>query len=355
MDVDITKIALCTDIHFGARNNSELHNQDCLDFLTWFCEHVKDDPKVDAVGFLGDWNENRSSLNIATLNYSYRGAKMLNDLGMPVFFVIGNHDLYHRHTREIHSIVPFNEFTNFIVIEEPIVVTNNKGHDVLFSPYLFHEEYPSLGEYLKVPMWMGHFEFKGFEVTGHGMLMPTGPDPEDYSGPEYILSGHFHKRQARPDSNVVYIGNTFPTNYGDAGDFNRGMALYDFETNELTFEDWEECPKFIKTTLTDILDNTVDLYPNSRVKCIVDVPISFEESTKVRQRFIDKYNLREFTMEESADLQSALSDTEMNINWDQTELASVDEMVEQMLSEINTDHIDNNKLIEIYKELKSSN
>lgn len=346
----LKKGAFCTDIHFGKKANSEVHNQDCINYLNWFCDHVRSDPEIDYVAFLGDWNENRSALNIQTLNYSYQGAKLLNDLGMPVYFIVGNHDLYHRHTREIHSVVPFGEFDHFVVIDEPIVVDGIEG-GVLFSPYLFHEEYPTLAEYLKVPFWAGHFEFKGFEVTGYGMKMPTGPDPDDYSGPDFIVSGHFHKRQAQPGNNVVYIGNCFPMDFGDAGDFQRGMMTYDHLTKEMLFEDWPDCPKYIKTTLTDLLDNTTVLYPESRVKCVVDVPITFEESQTLKHGFVEKYDLREFVLEESLELKEVLSETETAIDWDDDKLAGVDELVVQMLDEIQSDHIDNKILVEIYRGL----
>jgi DNA repair exonuclease SbcCD nuclease subunit len=348
----LKKGAFMTDIHFGKKANSEVHNQDCIDYLQWFCDYVRSDPEIDHVAFLGDWNENRSALNIHTMNYSYRGAKMLNDLGMPVYFIVGNHDLYHRHTREIHSVIPFQEFDNFVVIEEPTVIDDITGK-ALFCPYLFHEEYPTLAQYLNVPFWAGHFEFKGFEVTGYGMVMPTGPDPADYAGPEYIVSGHFHKRQAREGSNVVYIGNTFPMDFGDAGDNNRGLMTYDYETKEMSFENWEDCPKYVKTTLTDILDKSITLYSGARVKCLVDVPITFEESTALKQSFTERYQLREFVLEESMEIREVLSETETTIDWsNDTELAGVDELVEQMLNEISSEHIENDLLVSIYKGLK---
>lgn len=345
----LRKTAAFTDIHFGKKANSETHNQDCINFIGWFCDQVRADPEIDNIMFLGDWNENRSALNISTLNYSYKGAKMLNDLGLPVYFVIGNHDLYHRHTREIHSVIPFNEFENFVLIEEPTVI-EDIGNGILMCPYLFHEEYPNLVKYANVPFWAGHFEFKGFEVTGYGMVMPTGPDPQNFEGPKYIVSGHFHKRQA--NLNVVYIGNAFPMDFGDAGDNNRGMMIYNHEDDKMSFENWDECPKYVKTTLTNILDGTVTLYPNSRVKCIVDVPISFEESTALRQSFTEKFKLREFTLEESHELRDALSQTESSIDWKEKELAGVDELVEQMLNEIDSGHIENQTLVEIYRGLK---
>ena len=347
----LKKGAYFTDIHFGKKANSERHNQDCLNFIDWFCEQVESDPFIDYIGFLGDWNENRSAINIATLQYSYKGAKRLDALGLPIFFVVGNHDLYHRHTREVHSVIPFNEFKNFILVEEPMIVETIENR-ALFAPYLFHDEYPNLKKHLDIPFWAGHFEFRGFQVTGYGMLMPTGPDPAEYAGPQYIVSGHFHKRQAYEGSNVVYIGNAFPMDFGDAGDGARGMMTYDHAEDNMVFHDWEDCPKYVKTTLTDILDGTASLHPDSRVKCIVDVPISFEESTALRQSFADKYRLREFTLEESSEIRSALCETEMEIDWEDDKLAGVDDLVEQMLREIASDHIDNQKLIDIYRELK---
>lgn len=347
----LKKGAFFTDIHFGKKANSDLHNQDCLNFLSWFCDQVKNDPSIDHVMFLGDWNENRSSLNISTLNYSYRGGKMLNDLGIPVYFVIGNHDLYHRHTREVHSVIPFNEFDNFILIEEPTVLTNI-GDGVLMCPYMFHHEYDDLKKYSDVPFWAGHFEFRGYEVTGYGTIMPTGPDPAEFTDPKYIVSGHFHKRQARPNSNIVYIGNAFPMDFGDAGDRERGMMVYDHVNDIMEFTNWDECPMYIKTRLTTIMHTKINFDVHARVKCLVDVPITFEESIALQQSFISKFKLREFTLDESNELKEALSGTITSVEVDDTtDITSVDQLVEQMLNEISSKHIDNQKLVTIYRQL----
>jgi DNA repair exonuclease SbcCD nuclease subunit len=182
------------------------------------------------------------------------------------------------------------------------------------------------------------------------MTMPVGPDPLDYKGPKHIFSGHFHKRQAHEQ--VVYIGNTFPMDFGDAGDSDRGMMTYDHTNDETTFINWPDCPKYIKTTLNELLDKTVELQPEARVKCIVDVVISFEESTELRTMFMDRYNLREFTLEESREIKSALLNTETNVDWDNAKLKGVDELVVDMLKDIKTEHINNDLLVEIYQDLK---
>lgn len=339
-----------TDIHFGKKANSEQHNQDCLNFIDWFCDQVKKDGNIDYVAFLGDWNENRSALNISTLNYSYRGAKKLNELGLPVYFVVGNHDLYQRNTRDIHSNVHFQEFKNFTVIEQPTIVREILN-EALFVPYMFHDEYPSLLKYLNMPFWAGHFEFKGFEVTGYGMVLPVGPDPTDFKGPKHIVSGHFHKRQA--NDNIIYMGNVFPMDFGDADDFARGMMIYDHLKQEPSWIDWKDCPKYIKTTLSSILEGKCELFREARVKVLVDLPISFEESNYLRKHYIEKMNLREFVLEESPEITAAITDTEIkSVDMSKYDkLSTVDELVRQMLSDIENDHIDNKKLIQIYTSL----
>ncbi len=346
----LKKGAFCTDGHFGKKANSPIHNQDCLNYLAWFCEQVRADPEIDHVQFLGDWHENRSALNISTLNYAWEGARMLNDLGMPVYFTIGNHDLFHRHTRDVHSVVQFSEFDNFIMVEEPTVFPEI-GNGVMMCPYIFHDEYPMLLKYLDVPFWSGHFEFKGFIVTGQGREMPTGPDHTAFDGPEYIVSGHFHKRQA--GDNVEYMGNWFPMDFGDAGDDARGMMTYDFDADEMIFIDWEDCPKYRKCKLSQLLAREVELLPNMRVKCVVDEPINFEESTKIREQMIKKHSLREFTLEESMELREALSETESGIDWEKHQLAGVDELVLQMLDDIDSEHIDTPTLVKIYNGLQT--
>ncbi len=351
MTKKLRKGSFATDIHFGKKANSQLHNEDCLKFIDWFCEQVKADTTIDYVAFLGDWNENRSALNIATLNYSYQGAKKLNNLGLPVFFCVGNHDLYHRHTREVHSVIPFQEFNNFKIIDQPLIVPEI-GDGALFSPYMFHDEYPSLTEYLKVPFWAGHFEFQGFVVTGYNVKMNTGPNPLDFKGPKHIISGHFHKRQTQ--DNIVYMGNCFPMDFGDAGDLERGMMIYDHETAKITYKNWKECPRYIKTRLTDVLDKTVVITPEARVRCVMDVPISFEESTYLRAKFIEDYHLREFITEESADIAEAVVNTETSVVVNEnTELDTVDELVVAMLKEIKSEHIENDMLVEQYRKLQS--
>lgn len=347
IDHKLNKSAIFTDLHVGAKANSQQHNEDCVNYINWFCDNVKNDPEIDHIIFAGDWHEVRSAINVFTLKYSYEIATKINDLGLPVYFIIGNHDLYHRNTRDIYSLIHFNEFENFVIIDEPTVV-KNIGAGVLMCPYLFHEEYLNLVEYNNIPFWVGHFEFKGFIVTGYNIKMKSGPDHTDFNKPEHIISGHFHKRQS--SGNVTYIGNAFPTNFSDAGDFERGMMVFNHTTKDMQFLNWDDCPKYIKGKLSDMLEEKVTLFPNARVKCVADIPITYEENFEIKKTFTEKYNLREFTIVESSEIQEVLSETETTVG-DDNELGSVDEMVIEMLGDIESDHIDNELLQNIYQNL----
>jgi len=345
----LRKGAYLTDIHFGRKSNSTEHNQDCLDYIEWFGRKVIEQ-ECDYIAFLGDWNENRSSLNINTLNYAYQGAKLIDEIGLPVYFVIGNHDLYYRNSRDVHSVIHHDQFNNFNLIDTPTVVDDILGK-VFFCPYLFHEEYKELTEYLKIPIWAGHFEFKGFIVTGYNVKMPTGPDAKDFKGPKKIFSGHFHKRQRQ--GNVQYIGNCFPMDFGDVDDNDRGMMVYDHEKNRTIFKNWTECPKYTKTKLSILIDDSDKvLSPKTHVNCIVDVPIEYHENHSLKKHLTAHYDLRDISLEESPDINRALEDDSKKYNLEH--LQSIDDIVLEMLSHIETDQINNNILIAEYKRLKEN-
>lgn len=341
----LTKTAFFTDIHFGKKSNSVLHNEDCIRFIKWFIHQVKSDPTIDSIGFLGDWHENRSALNVSTLNYSLKGAQLLDEVGLPVYFLIGNHDLYRRHSRDVNSVPHMDELKNFRLLSEPTVVG-----DMMFCPFLFPHEYADLQQFQDVPYWAGHFEFQGFLITGYGIVMPTGPNPKNFTKPKRIFSGHFHKRQW--GGNIIYMGNAFPMDFADADDNERGMMVFDHKEDEVVFIDWPDCPKYVKTTLSDILDDIVDLKPLSTVECIVDIDISFKESAQLREQFIKKYDLRDIKLEEDHDPE-ILSEATGDIDFDDDK-RSTDDLVIDMLNNVETNKMNNDLLVQIYTTIPTT-
>lgn len=359
--IDVTKGALFTDIHFGARDSDKVrgivHNEDNDAFIDWMIKNIKKDKEIDGIFFLGDWNQHRTAINLHTLKFAYEGMKKLNDLGLPIYVILGNHDLYKKNDRSIHSLHFFEQFDNVMLIEDPMVLTqkNKEYNDVLMVPFLMHGEESTLTKYAKVPTWFGHFEFDGYQVSGSGNVMVGGVDPVLFKKPEIIISGHFHKRQTGNQKNIVYMGNPFPTDFGDAGDLNRGYATYDFRVpteDALEFFNWGAAPAYLKTTLSELLSGDIEITDRTYVKCVVDTIITYEESAAVQKEFIEEYNPRSFTMEESPELLNILEGDDDNVGkYDGDDISTVDEMVIEMLTDVDSEQLDSNVLVNIYNGL----
>lgn len=342
----IRKLLLFTDLHWGARNNSAQHLDDCLEYVDWLIEQVKEE-KPSHIAFLGDWFENRNAINVRTLNASHEGARRIDALGIPVFFIVGNHDLYHRSSRRIFSTNPFSDLKNFHLISEPTEL--NK--DWFAAPFLFRDEYPNLVQDINSHKYvLGHFEFRNFVVTGADRVMDHGPDASNFNGPKYIFSGHFHKRQH--NKNIIYIGNTFPTNYGDAGDRARGCAVFDVENDDVYFHDWDDAPLFFKTSLTRVLNGEMDWPAKSRVRCTLDADIGYSDVQLLRHEMMEAFSLREFSVEEDVKLRKGLLSEGLEIDGD-IDLGSLDNTVRRLINEgvSPSPTIDPNVLVELYEEL----
>lgn len=340
------KIAMFTDIHFGKRCNSKIHNQDCLDFIDWFCDQI--DEKYTHIVFLGDWFESRSAINIETMEFSRRGICKLDSIGIPIIFLVGNHDLHRRTTRDIHSVKIFDELKNLTVIDKPTILDN-----MLFCPFLFEEEYESLIKHIDKSVWFGHFEFKDFILSGTKRIATHGPDHKIFAGPKKIFSGHYHKRQNI--NNVFYIGNAMPCDFGDADDSDRGMCTYYVDEDRVTFTNWPDCPKYQHIKLSKVLSEEWVPQPKTKVKCVIDADLGYQEANELRDSMIEGFELRDFILEEDrAAKQGLLEGDDSKVIESLSEFTSIDELVIKQLETIKADKkskIDADFLIEIFKSL----
>jgi len=351
----LKKILMCNDVHHGRRNNERQHNQDCLDYFDWVCSIVKSDPTIDHIGFLGDWYESRNSINIETLEYSYKSAKKLSSLGLPVIFVPGNHDLHLRTSRDVHSVRIFNELPNFKVIDQPELYD-----DALFLPFIFPDEYEKVAK-IKTDVVFGHLEFKGFMMTSYNTIVDHGPDSKLFKDAKKVFTGHFHKRQAK--DNIVYNCNTFPMDWGDVGDKERGCAVYDRVNDAVTFYDWADCPRYEKRLLSDVLSSNETFHPKTYLKVLVDTSITHTEAQDIRESIIQAFNLRSVIIEEisASDAVNMVVPGQMTVNdGNSIKFNNVDEMIISMLNDLGNQagllkditNLDLTLLVDIYKGLK---
>ena len=118
------KIAIITDQHFGARNDS-------LHFINFFEKFYNDTffPKLQKEGIkhvliLGDTFDRRKYVNFFSLK---KTKEMFFDnlqaMNIQVHMLAGNHDTYFKNTNEVNSVdLLLREYDNVTVIDHPITI-----------------------------------------------------------------------------------------------------------------------------------------------------------------------------------------------------------------------------------------
>lgn len=332
------KVACFTDIHFGKSSNSEDYNIKCEQFVDWFIEKAKAAGAETCI-FLGDWHESRISLQVKTLNYSLRCMERLSEAFDNFYFIPGNHDIFHRTKREYNSIAMGRNLSNVNIINE---IFCEGG--VAIVPWLMGDEWKKVRK-LKCRYMFGHFELPRFLMNAMvEMGDHSGLKAEDLKGPEFVFSGHFHKRQVR--DNVIYIGNAFPQNYTDAWDDDRGMMLLTWG-EEPEFFTWEDQPIFRTYNLSDIIEEPEKhIYKHVNARVVVDIEMSYEEAQLLKETFRSAFG--------ASDIKFLQKHTEVaDTDWDENiEFQSVDQIVIEGLNSLDEKSIyDKNLLVSIYNQI----
>jgi len=332
------KAIVFTDLHLGLKSNSEAHNNDCLEFVNWFIETAKKE-NCETCFFLGDYHNNRASMNIRTMTYAVKILELLGENFSQVFFIPGNHDQFFRDRRDIQSAEWARHIPNITIVNEFF-----KDSDVSIVPWLVKDEHKKI-EKINAKYCFGHFELPHFYMNAQIQMPDHGEIQQDhFKGVEQVFSGHFHKRQN--GKNINYIGNCFPHNYSDVGDDERGCMVLEWG-GEPEYFSWPDQPRYRIYQLSHLLNKAETiLKPKMHVRVNLDIDISYEEATFVKETFVDTYKLRELTMipvkkDVSSDVVTPGS----------IQFLSVDQIVNAEISQIKSDHYDPKVLIDIYRNL----
>jgi hypothetical protein len=176
------------------------------------------------------------------------------------------------------------------------------------------------------------------QMPDHGELKA-----DDFQNYELGFSGHFHKRQQQ--KNMIYIGNAFPHNYADAWDDDRGMMILEWD-GKPEYYAWPAQPTFRTITLSRLIDEADTLIlPKQHLRVTLDIDISYEEASFIKEKFIADYAIRELT------LIAEKKETEINTNIDIQAFESVDQIVSSQLINIDSDTYNKNMLLSIYNSL----
>lgn len=229
------KVAIITDQHFGARNDSLTF----LDFYQKFYDNtffpVLDENGIDTVLILGDTFDRRKYVNF----YSLQRAKemffdKLADRGIRVHMLAGNHDTYYKNTNDVNSPeLLLTEYGNINVISKPETIVID-GTSICMMPWICPDNYQASIDQMantNADICMGHFEIAGFAMY-RGMESHDGLSKDLFNKFDLVFSGHYHHRSS--DKHIHYLGNPYELTWQDFND-PRGFHLFDLSTRELGF------------------------------------------------------------------------------------------------------------------------
>lgn len=229
------KVAIITDQHFGARNDSIAF----LDFFQKFYDNIffptLDENNIDTVLILGDTFDRRKYVNFYALD---RAKKMffdkLEERGIRVHMLAGNHDTYYKNTNEVNSPeLLLTEYNNIDVISKPETIIVD-GTSICMMPWICPDNYQDSIDQIKntkAEICMGHFEIAGFAMH-RGMESHDGLSKDLFQRFDMVFSGHYHHRS--DDGHIYYLGNPYELTWQDYND-TRGFHLFDLETRRLEF------------------------------------------------------------------------------------------------------------------------
>jgi DNA repair exonuclease SbcCD nuclease subunit len=158
----------------------------------------------------------------------------LEERGVTVYMLAGNHDTFHKNTNEVNSPnLLLAEYGNIEVIDSPKTI-DVKGFEVCMLPWICAENYnDSITEInnTKSTICMGHLEIAGFSMY-RGMESHEGFSAEIFNKFDLVFSGHYHHRSN--NGSIYYLGNPYELTWQDYND-PRGFHLFDFSTRQLDF------------------------------------------------------------------------------------------------------------------------
>lgn len=270
------KILQIGDIHFGEKGNSEVFNNQILDFIDWACGVAKDRNITTCVQ-LGDYFHERNKVNVATLNAGIAGAIQLQQtFGREnVFVLAGNHDVYYKDRVDVSSVNVLAPYVT--VISEPTVIPfENKT--VVMIPWIVDNEMwdkiVSMGDdndYL-----YSHLELNGFKVNDQ-YTMEHGYSPKELKRYKRVLTGHYHSPQQM--GNIQYAGTPFPISMNEANEAH-GVWIHDTETDDLEFIEYTGL-RIVSISYTEI--SSLESYDPATTTVRLEFPDDLEDENLIEE------------------------------------------------------------------------
>jgi DNA repair exonuclease SbcCD nuclease subunit len=263
------RVAIFSDLHLGVHQDSMVWHETALNWCDWFVADLKAKDITD-IFFLGDFFHYRSDISVSTLHIASQILKKLDDFNM--VFIVGNHDSFYKDRSDVNSLSILSGRKNITVIDEP-TETTLFGKKILFLPWG-----ADIDNLNKVDIMFGHLEIESFKMNSFKTCDHGEKSSNLLSKANLVMTGHFHLRDERKysEGKIVYVGNPFEMDFGDAGS-TKGYYILDIPNKTYDFYENNLSPKHKKISLSELTackslsgDDVKELVNNSIIKLIID-------------------------------------------------------------------------------------
>lgn len=229
------KIALVTDQHFGARNDSQkiaLHQKQFYDNI--FFPEI-DKRGIDTVINLGDTFDRRKYISFTSLKLAKEMFfQPLADRDIHMHVMVGNHDSVYKNTLEVNSIdLLLEEYNNITTYVQPDVVEFD-GSKIMFVPWICdanEEQTFVMADKTDAQMLLGHLELAGYEMNKQ-YVQDFGMSDQWLKKFDLVCSGHYHHKSCH--GNINYLGTEYEMTWSDYDD-QKGFHILDTDTRTIEF------------------------------------------------------------------------------------------------------------------------
>lgn len=286
------KIIILGDVHFDVANGNQTVLDNQLAFFNNQLFPYMRENNIKTIIQLGDLMDNRNKVSVNVSHYLKKDFfDVMRREGISLYTLIGNHDIYHKDTREIHSLELFNEiYDNFHIVND-ILTLNISDKKLLIVPWVLPDEKYNFEDYLDTDYIFGHFETNGVEmVRGINCNSSHAFDMDSFKGIK-TFSGHFHLRRYYEGSNIFYVGTPNQINWSDYNE-NKGFHVLDIPTGELEFVENVVSSKHIKIILNSEDKSLEILGFKNRIEFKIDSKLDYSIFKNHKAKiYIDKDNV----------------------------------------------------------------
>ena len=334
------KVAIITDVHWGARNDSQAFVEFYRKFYEYFFEVLKEQ-KIDTVLMLGDTFDRRKYTNHATIKAARSiYFDQLSRNGIDTYVLIGNHDTFYKNTNDVNTIdLLLSDYPNLTVISDPITLDIG-GTPIAFIPWICADNYVACMDHMKnteAEICMGHFEIQGFEMY-RGQECHEGLSQDTFNKFDTTFSGHYHHRSTK--GNITYLGTPYELTWQDYGD-PKGFHIFDIDTRDLQFVQ-NPYTMFVRLEYDDKEKEPIDLDALDLANTYIKVVVVNKTDYYKFDQFINKLYTKNAhdikIVEDMSEFESGTVDTDVDL---EDTLSIVSNYIDSLPTDLDKEKIKN--------------